>query len=210
MTGTRAESVARTQPWWRIAWYPAVFPAAIIVQAWAAAAIHPAALYRPLLFGVVVTIVITLALSALCRNRDLGALAAMALVTWVVAAAIPAASLVLLPTAGLVVLVGLAKRGRPWPIGALVTRLMSIVATIIVLAVGISLLQSGALGRGLTEITGDAADRGPSGPPRQPPRTSTSSCSTATRARRRAPSTRPTRPATSARASANGASTWRR
>ena len=163
MTGTRAESVARTQPWWRIAWYPAVFPAAIIVQAWAAAAIHPAALYRPLLFGVVVTIVITLALSALCRNRDLGALAAMALVTWVVAAAIPAASLVLLPTAGLVVLVGLAKRGRPWPIGALVTRLMSIVATIIVLALGISLLQSGALGRGLTEITGDAADRGPLG-----------------------------------------------
>jgi hypothetical protein len=151
------------RPWWRIAWYPAVFPAAIIVQAWSAAVIHPAALYRPLIVGVVVTLLVTLALSALCRNRDLGALAAMAIVLWVVAAAVPAASLVLLPTAVLILAVGLAKRGRPWPIGERVTRLMSAVAAIVALAVVISMLQSGALSRAAMEIARDAEGRGPVG-----------------------------------------------
>ncbi len=156
-------STPSARPWWRIAWYPAVFPAAIIVQAWSAAVIHPAALYRPLILSVIVTLLVTLVLSALCRNRDLGALAAMALVLWVVAAAVPAATLVLLPSVVLIVAVGLAKRGRPWPIGERVTRLMSVVATVIALAVLISLLQSGALGRAASEIARDAEGRGPLG-----------------------------------------------
>ena len=157
------EAMPAAKPWWRIAWYPAVFPAAIIVQAWDAAFIHPAALYRPLLLAVAATLLVTLAMSALCRNRDLGALAAMAIVLLVMAAALPMAALVLLLTAGLIVAVGLSKRGRPWPIGEKVTRLMSVVATIVLLAVGISLLQSGALARGAGEIAKDAEGRGPVG-----------------------------------------------
>ena len=124
--------------------------------------IHPAALYRPLIVGVVVTLLVTLVLSALCRNRDLGALAAMAIVLWVVAAAVPAATLVLLPAA-VSSLPSAWPSARPWPIGERVTRLMSAVAAVVALAVVISMLQSGALGRAATEIAGDAEGRGPVG-----------------------------------------------
>ena len=158
--------VTRTGPraWWRIPIYPAAIPVAVIVSAWAAAAIHPAAIFRPLAFAVVASFVLTLVMVGVCRSRDLGALAATGLLVAILASAVQLASLIVLLAVGCVVLIGLKWRGRPWPLGAQTTRLMSVVAVVVVVVSGLDLVRSGAVAQGLEDIRLDLEGRGPIGP----------------------------------------------
>ena len=72
--------------WWRIPLYPAAIPIALILQAWAAAAVHPAAMYRSLVVAVLFSLVLTLVVAAVSRSRDLGGLGAAGILVAIIAA----------------------------------------------------------------------------------------------------------------------------
>lgn len=153
----------RGSAWWHIPLYPAAIPVALVLQAWAAAAIHPAAMYRSLVVAVVFSLVLTLVVAAVSRSRDLGGLAAAGILVAIIAASVPATSLVVLLAVALIVLLGLVRRGRPWPLGQQISRGMNIVGGILLLASVINLVQTGAAAQGLEDIQLDLAGRGPIG-----------------------------------------------
>jgi hypothetical protein len=145
-----------------IAAYPLVFPAAIVVHVWAGTAIHPSAMVRPFIIAMVIAIALVVLLTLVSRSRDLGALAATAVALWLIAAnAYPTIVLVLVPAFILLVALGLAKRGQPWRLGEIITRGMTFVVVITVIAVGLQTVQSGALGRAVSDVQLDLAGLGP-------------------------------------------------
>ncbi len=150
-----------------IAGYSLVFPAAMVVNIWVGTGIHPALLLRPVIVAMLVTLVTAAVLTAVSRSRDLGALSATAVMLWVIAAfSYPSIGLVLGPAIVLLVAIGVAKGGRPWPIGERITRGMTIVAAITALAVGLQSIQSGSLGQAVSDIQLDLAGLGPMAAPR--------------------------------------------
>lgn len=162
MTSVGANS-NKPRHWWRIPVYPAAFPVALVLAAWAAAAIHPAAIYRSLIVAVMVSMLLTLGLALLCRSRDLGAFAATGILLAIVAAAVDLVAIVMLVAVGLVVALGLIRRGRPWPLGERITRGMNILGVILLLASAINLVQTGALAGGIEDVRLDLQGRGPIG-----------------------------------------------
>ena len=150
-----------------IAGYALVFPTAMVVHIWVGTGIHPASMICPLLIVLVATILLAAALTALSRSRDLGALATTAVVLWLIAAvAYPSIGLVLAPAIVVLVAIGLARRGAPWPIGEQITRGMTIVAAIAAIAVGLQAFQAGSLAQAVSDVQLDLAGLGPSAAPR--------------------------------------------
>ena len=146
--------------------YPAVFPAVIVIRVWTGTGVHVAMLWRPLIVAIVLGVVVTAVLTLLARSRDLGALAATAVSLYLIAAAaLPMTGVALLPAVALLLVIGLSRRGRPWPLGRLITRGMNLVAAITVIAVGLTTLQSGSLGDAVEDVRSDVAGRGPVVPP---------------------------------------------
>jgi hypothetical protein len=149
-----------------IAGYVLVFPAAIVVHIWVGTGVHPAAILRPLLVALLVTLVLAAMLTALSRSRDLGALATTAVVLWLIAAvSYPSIGFVLGPAIIALVAIGLARRGAPWPIGERITRAMTVVAAIAAMAVGLQAAQAGSLAQAVSDIEFDLAGLGPSPAP---------------------------------------------
>ena len=150
-----------------IAGYSLVFPAAMVVNIWVGTGIHPLLLLRPVIVATLVALLLVVGLTAVSRSRDLGALAATAVALWVISAfTYPSIGIVLGPAIVLLVAIGVAKRGRPWPIGERITRGMTIVAAITALAVGLQSIQSGSLGQAVSDIQLDLAGLGPTATPR--------------------------------------------
>jgi hypothetical protein len=150
-----------------IAGYALVFPAAMVVHIWVGTGIHPASMIRPILLVLVTTMVLAAILTVLSRNRDLGALATTAVALWVIAAvSYPSIGLVLAPAIVVLIAIGLARRGAPWPIGERITRGMTLVATIAAIAVGLQAVQAGSLAQSVSDVQFDLAGLGPSAAPR--------------------------------------------
>ena len=150
-----------------IAGYALVFPAAIVVHIWVGTGVHPASILRPLVVALVVALVLTATLTALSRSRDLGALATTAVALWLIAAvSYPSIGFVLAPAIVVLIAIGLARRGAPWPIGEQITRGMTVVAAIAAIAVGLQAVQAGSFGQAVSDIQFDLAGLGPSPAPR--------------------------------------------
>jgi hypothetical protein len=62
--------VGTTGRWWLIPWYPAAFPIAFILFMWSGTGIEPIWIVRPMLIAVGFTLVLTLLLALLLRDRD--------------------------------------------------------------------------------------------------------------------------------------------
>jgi hypothetical protein len=145
-----------------------VFPPAIVVNIWIGIGIHPATMIRPLIVAALLALLVTSGLTALARSRDLGALAATATSLWLIASvSYPSIGLVLGPAIALLVGLGLARKGRLWPLGRQITRGMTFVAAVTAIAVAVQAVGSGSAGQAIDDARLDLAGRGaaPSAPP---------------------------------------------
>ena len=150
-----------------IAGYSLVFPAAMVVHIWVGTGIHPVSMLRPLLLAVLTTIVVAAALTSLSRSRDLGGLATTAVALWLIAAVTyPSIGYVLAPAIIVLVAIGLARRGAPWPIGERITRAMTVVAVVTAIAVGLQVVQSSSFGQAVSDVQLDVTSLGPMATPR--------------------------------------------
>ena len=135
-------SVRRTV-WWHIPLYPAAFLDAMILMTWGHAELHISLLLRPLVVATVAILLLTVLLAAILHDRDragiIGAAIALILLTSDDRAAI------VLGLAALLILVeGLIHRGRPVASIQIASRVMSVVALVLLIAIAIDLGQRGA------------------------------------------------------------------
>ena len=148
-----ARAKFRRPRWWRIAWYPLAVPIAFIVIVWSATEVHPVWLLRPMIVTTVLILLLTVAFSALLRDPDRGALAALAVVVGLVVNDLRLTA-VLLFIAWLVVAEGIMNLGRPWPRGPLVTRWLSITGACLMFVTVLTTVQVGSL----QDAVGDVLD----------------------------------------------------
>jgi hypothetical protein len=152
--------------WWRINLYPATFPAAFVVVTWASVGIHPAAMYRPLIIAIAGTLILTLILSGVFRDRDRGALLATAIVCWAILGTLPLASVILLGAILLFVVEAIRRHGRPLKSGGFITKSLSVFGAIILVASVLEVAESGALARAIEDVRQDATPRSAAAAPR--------------------------------------------
>jgi hypothetical protein len=146
-----AGAAGTTGRWWLIPWYPAAFPIAFILFMWSGTGIEPIWILRPTLIAVGFTLVLTLLLALLLRDRDRGALAATAFVVALAIGNVLASAAIAL--IGLLVVVeGLVNRGIPWQLGRTATRALSALGAALVLDVVLASVQQGSFAWAMEDI----------------------------------------------------------
>jgi len=146
-----AKATFRAPRWWRIAWYPLAVPLSFIVLVWSATEVHPVWLVRPVIVTIVLALLLTVALSALLRDRDRGALAALAVVVGLVANDLRMTAVLLL-IAWLVVAEGIMIFKSPWRRGSLVTRLLSITGVFLIVVTVLITVQMGSFQAAMEDV----------------------------------------------------------
>jgi len=141
-SGASAQGLA-SRAWLRIPVYPAVFLDAMILMTWGHAELHVSLLVRPLLIATVAVLALTLLVAALLRDRDRAGIIASA-IALILLTSDDRAAVVLGLAALLIFVEGLVHRGRPVRSIRIASRAMSVVALILLLAIGIDLAQRGA------------------------------------------------------------------
>jgi hypothetical protein len=149
-----ARARTRRPRWWRIAWYPVVVPVAFMVIVWSATEVHPVWLLRPLVVTTVLVLLLTLALSALLRDRDRGALAAFAVVVGLVSNDLRLTAVLLL-IAWLVVAEGIMNLGRPWARGPLISRWLTITGGCLIVVTILTTVQLGSFEEAVADVLDD-------------------------------------------------------
>jgi hypothetical protein len=149
---------SRSFGWWRIHLYPVVFPAVMVVLAWATAGIHPALLLRPLLVAIVASLTVTLILTWAAGDRGRGAILATLVL---VALILPdeRLALVVLALAAAATVAAVARRGRPMRAGVIASRVLFGASVILGVALVLRLVGDGVLVRSADEIRADLAGR---------------------------------------------------
>jgi hypothetical protein len=130
-------------PWLRIPLYPAVFLDAMILMTWGHAELHISLLFRPLVVATVAVLAMTLLFAGLLRDRDRAGIIASA-IALILLTSDDRAAIVLGLAALLVLVEGLVHRGRPVASIRVASRVMSVVAVILLAAIAIDLGQRGA------------------------------------------------------------------
>ena len=151
-TGPRWWRDKRHLPWWRIPVYPAVFLPVMILLTWGQTGTHPALLVRSLLVSIGFSLVLTLLIAAVVKDRDRAGLAAAALLVAVLALD-DRAAVMLVVAAVAVVVEGVIHRGRPAIVASIATQVMSAVAAILLIATAITLVSSGAIAGAVADVT---------------------------------------------------------
>ncbi len=121
----------RRGSWLPILLYPAGFPLSVIILVWAESEISLVEIVRPIVAAVVASLAMTVLLGRLARDRRLGAMAASAI--WIALIVDrPEARLILVAAAiGVVLIGGLRRQGSIVRAGAVATRLLALIATIV-------------------------------------------------------------------------------
>ena len=133
-----------TAPWWKIPLYPAAFLTAFVLVSWAGGGIPVTMLVRPLVVAIGLPLGLTAILAAILRDRDrAGIIATTATLTLLTSDDRTAMALVIVTV--VLVAEGLLHRGRPNWMAALMTRVLSGVGLIIVVAALIATVQDGAV-----------------------------------------------------------------
>jgi hypothetical protein len=140
--------------------YPAAIPVAAVLNLWAAAIVHPVLLVRPVLFAVAISLVITAIATALLRERHRAALAAFSFVVALTVNDLRIVALLVLLGA-IVLAVGFRQRNEPWPRGPLVTRAMSALGSILILASLLQGVQVGAIQAAVQDVRRGVSHGGP-------------------------------------------------
>ena len=124
-------TAAPSGSWLPILLYPAGFPLSVIVLVWAESEISLVEIVRPIVAAVVASLAMTVLLGRLARDRRLGAMAASAI--WIALIVDrPEARLILVAAAiGVVLIGGLRRQGSIVRAGAIATRLLALIATIV-------------------------------------------------------------------------------
>jgi hypothetical protein len=140
--------------------YPVAVPVAAIIHWWSSTALPPDLLIRPLVIVLVVGLLTTAIATLIVRDRNVAGVAVWSVLT---AATVndARAFFLLLVVAGLVMAIGIRTRRVAWPRGPTVTRLLSILAVILLLTSLIDSVQSGAVGYALADVQRDMAADGP-------------------------------------------------
>jgi len=163
VVATDSNVVRRPGPrWWPIELYPAAFPLGLVVLVWGQAEINLLELVRPAVVAVVASLLITLVLSLLAGDRHLGGMAAAA-VTLALVVDRAAASVVLVGVAMFLVVLARLTRGRPIRYLPIATRILRLIATVTLLAAGISAVTRPGFGADIGE-----AFLAPPGPAERP------------------------------------------
>lgn len=124
--------------------YPIATPIAAILQLWAVSVVPVSVLVRPVLVAVFVSVAVVAVATLVAGDRHRGGIAAWAVLVGLTVDDLRATAM--LGVVGLLVLVAaLASRDKPWPRGPLVSRAMSALATILLLAVLVGAFQNGAI-----------------------------------------------------------------
>ncbi len=118
---------------WQTLLYPAAFPLSIIVLIWGESEISLAELVRPAVIALVAAVGLNLLLGRLAGDRRLGAIATSALMIGLIVDQ-PAARVMLVGVAIVVVLIGYIPQGRNLRVARTATRLLELIATILILA----------------------------------------------------------------------------
>ena len=142
---TREWPTPRAMPWWRIPLYPAAFGCAVVLMTWAQGlGLHPILLVRPMAVAIGAALGLTLLVAAVLRDRDRGATVAsigiLAVLTSDDRLIVPLGVIALL-----IVVEGLLHRGRPALSTAMATQVMSVIGSILLLAVVMNTIQIGAV-----------------------------------------------------------------
>lgn len=146
------------RPWWRIPLYPIAFPSVLVTLIWAGAGLPPIAGLRPLVVALVVGVLITFVCCAVTHDRDRGGVLATVVLIGLIATD-PRLLWILAIAAILLLVESIVRRGRPWRLGPLATRLLTIVAVILVFAAGIRMVQDGTIPAAMTDLSDAFASR---------------------------------------------------
>jgi hypothetical protein len=157
---TAADKASTSRPWWRVALHPIAIPLAFILSIWTAASIHPVWLVRPTLIVVGILLVAAVVLPILARDPERGALAAFAVGVGLVLDDARAV-LLLVAFVALIVIDGIARRGRPWKYIRTVNRACSALAAALIVVSLFNMVREGALGAAVTDVGGDLSHVGP-------------------------------------------------
>ncbi len=147
-----------SRPWWRIPFYPIAFPSVLVTLIWAGAGLPPIAGVRPLLVALVIGVVVTFLCCAVTGDRDRGGVLATVVLIGLIATD-PRLLWILAIAGVLLLLESIVRRGHPWRLGPLATRLMTIVAAILLFAAGIRMVQDGTIPAAMTDLSDEFATR---------------------------------------------------
>jgi hypothetical protein len=164
-TGLGAAHVVRR---WVPPLYPIAFPVAYIINVWATAQVHPATMYRSIFLAAVMGLAVS-ALATVLLGRARGALVTSAVLVALIAPPDSTAGPALLGIAFLICVEALVHRRRPLTHANLFNRVLAATAVIALLATGIRLVNSGALGNAIEDVQLDLESRGPVDPPPERP-----------------------------------------
>ena len=140
--------------------HPLAVPVAAIIHWWSSTALPPALLVRPIVIVILVGLATTAIATLIVRDRNLAGIAAWSILTGLIVYDIRAFAL-LWVVAAVVIAIGISQRNVGWPRGPAVTRFLSILAAILLIASVIDSVQSGAVGYALDDIRRDLAAKGP-------------------------------------------------
>ena len=149
---TRQVSTLAVIPWWRIPLYPAALSSALVVMIWGHAGLATGMLLRPLAISVAAGLGLTLLCAAILKDRDRGAMLA-SIVILIGITTDDRMAFVLVMGGALVMADGLMRRGRPNIVARTSTRVLSGIGLILVIALTIDLIQFGAIGAAVAEVT---------------------------------------------------------
>ncbi len=122
-----------SRAWWPIPLYPTAFPVSFVLLIWGNAVFNVIDLIRPLVVAVVLALAVTLVACLLAGDRRFGGIAATAVLVGLVIDR-PEASVLLAATGLLVVVVSRLGRRQAERAQGVATRLLQIIASIILLA----------------------------------------------------------------------------
>ena len=142
----------RHLPWWRIPLYPTVFPCSLVLLIWGHAAVPPSQLIRPLLITFAVTVLVTFILAAIYADRERAGITATAISLVVIALDDRVAVLLGVVILGLLI-EGIAHRGHQAIVAGVATRVFNLIAAILLIAVALAIVGTGAVSHGLASVT---------------------------------------------------------
>lgn len=142
----------RHLPWWRIPLYPAVFPSSLVLLTWGFAGLPVSQLVRPLVVVFGATVVITFVLAAVFADRERAGIVATAGALFVIAIDWRVAVMLGIVIVGLIA-EGIVHRGRQAIVAGIATRVLNIIAAIVLLAVGLTLAGVGAISHAIDDLS---------------------------------------------------------
>jgi hypothetical protein len=144
----------RTSTWWPIAWYPVAIPIAFSITLWSAYSIHPIWLVRSVVLAIFFVGLIAAVLGKLLADRNRAALATFFLAFALVLVDSRITLLVLVVAAG-VVISGLVRRGNPWRVGPLFTRILSAISIVLLVVIALGTIRDGTAQTAVDDIARD-------------------------------------------------------